>query len=143
MEAVRAPRTRPKPSSRGYVWPARGRVLTYYGEETELSGEKSRGIDIQVSPGQQVVAAKEGKVCFASEGFFGHGKVVILEHRNGTATYYAHVDRILVENGALVEQGQPIAVAGRSGRATRPKLHFRIVRLPAGRPCNPLQFLPR
>jgi murein DD-endopeptidase MepM/ murein hydrolase activator NlpD len=53
---------------------------------------------------------------------------------------YAHNEENLVEPGARVAAGDPIATIGRSGRATAHHLHFEIRR--NGGVYNPLYLLP-
>jgi murein DD-endopeptidase MepM/ murein hydrolase activator NlpD len=127
----------------GYIWPARGAVLTRFGQNQPETGERSRGIDIRVRAGEPVLASRDGKVSFASEEFLGLGKLLMIDHGDGAATVYGHVGRLLVLAGDRVEQGQTIALAGTTGRTTAPTLHFRILQLPAGRPRDPLPLLPR
>ena len=40
-------------------------------------------------------------------------------------------------------RGQKIALAGRTGRVRTPMLHFRVLRMPSGKPFDPLRILPR
>jgi murein DD-endopeptidase MepM/ murein hydrolase activator NlpD len=136
-----APRTHVRRA--GYIWPARGRVLTRFGDVNADTGERSRGIDIAVSPGDPVVAVQDGTVCFASTDFYDFGQVVMIRHHDGLATWYAHNRELLVQSGKRVRQGDRIALAGRTGRAQRPTLHFRVLRLSSGRPRNPMLHLPR
>ena len=91
-------------------------------------------------PGEEIRAAKSGRVTVA-QSVPGFGKVVVLEHGNGTETFYGHNDRILVAHGAVVRQGDAIALGGSSGRVREPQLHFRI--LVQHRPVDPLRYLAR
>ena len=58
----------------------------------------------------------------------GYGKVVVLEHQDGTITFYGHNDRILARHGTWVKQGDPITIAGSSGLSRGTELHFRVMR---------------
>ena len=44
--------------------------------------------------------------------------MVEINHGNGLVTRYAHNSKLLVEVGTLVDEGQKIALMGRTGRAT-------------------------
>lgn len=42
----------------------------------------------------------------------GYGKLVVIDHGNGWATYYAHLDKIRVQVGQRVSQGQALGSSG-------------------------------
>jgi murein DD-endopeptidase MepM/ murein hydrolase activator NlpD len=89
--------------------------------------------------GTPVRATADGTVTFA-RSMGGYGLLVILYHTGETETRYAHLSRILVEQGAKVEQGQLIGYSGATGNATGPHLHYEV-RL-SGIPVEPRTFLP-
>jgi len=70
----------------------------------------------------------------------GYGAIVIVKHEGGLVTLYAHNSRLLVEEGAHVRRGEPIARVGQTGRTTGPHLHFEV--RDGTRPRNPLLYLP-
>jgi murein DD-endopeptidase MepM/ murein hydrolase activator NlpD len=86
-----------------------------------------------------VSAAAAGSVIYAGEQS-GYGSIVILRHENGLVTLYAHNSRLLVDEGAHVRRGEPIARVGQTGRTTGPHLHFEV--RDGTRPRNPLLYLP-
>ena len=131
---------KPKTASKGtYIWPVSGRITSYFGGRY-IFGSYSyhSGLDIAVSYGTTVKAADGGTVTFA--GYKGtYGNLVIITHDNGTQTYYAHNSSLLVSAGDKVYQGQAIAKAGQTGRATGVHCHFEVrVR---GTAVNPLNYL--
>lgn len=84
------------------------------------------GIDIARIVGTEIIAAMEGDVeLISSEGDYGnHVKIT-----NGdVSTVYAHCNKIYVEQGEHVIQGQQIAEVGATGNVTGPHLHFEIRR---------------
>ncbi|TAM80544.1 MAG: peptidase M23 [Acidobacteria bacterium] len=83
------------------------------------------GIDYGVPVGTKVQSVGEGTVIFAGWGG-GGGREVKIRHAMGYETFYLHLSRILVHGGERVQQGQTIALSGRSGLATGPHLDFRI-----------------
>lgn len=101
------------------------------------------GVDYAAARGTPVSALGDGTVRFA--GWKGaNGRLVILRHPMGYATYYGHLSRIArgIRPGVGVAQGKVIGYVGSSGRATGPHLHFQINR--HGRILNPLSVkLPR
>lgn len=96
------------------------------------------GIDFIADVGTPVVAAAGGVVQFA--GYHPqYGYVIDLDHGNDLVTRYAHLSKMLVEEGALVHRGRKIGEVGNSGRSTGPHLHFEV-RL-KGAAQNPARFL--
>ena len=70
---------------------------------------------------------------------FGYGQTVEINHGNGYVTRYAHNSNNLVDVGATVQKGDPIALIGSSGRSTGPHLHFEVLK--NGRSVNPMTFV--
>ncbi len=73
-------------------------------------------------------AAANGVVAYAGNELRGYGNLLLIRHRGGWITAYAHNDRLLVGRGDMVKRGQGIARVGDSGRVTTPQLHFEIRR---------------
>ncbi len=124
-------------SNESFTWPLRGKIL--YGFDKWVDGSKNKGIDIQAFNGQAVKASKSGVVVLTSDRPDGWGKVVVLQHNDGSYTWYAYNSRILVNKGDRVAQGQTIVKAGSTGRAKRNMLHFKIFL--HGVPVNPTYLL--
>jgi lipoprotein YgeR len=120
-----------------FKWPIRGKVL--FGFDKWIDGYKNNGIDIQAVNGQAVKASKSGVVALTSDTPDGWGKVVVLQHDDGSYTWYAYNSRILVRKGGHVIQGQTISEAGSTGRAAQDKLHFKIFL--RGVPVDPISHL--
>ncbi|MEO8291330.1 MAG: M23 family metallopeptidase, partial [Gaiellaceae bacterium] len=69
----------------------------------------------------------------------GYGYLVVIAHRSGVRTFYAHLSSIRVRRGHRVEVGARIGRVGASGRATGPHLHFEV--RTRGAAVNPLPAL--
>ena len=95
------------------------------------------GIDVRAAYGHEVGAASAGRVVQAGEQG-GYGLTVVIEHRSGIQTRYAHLSSILVEKGERVDVRQPIGRAGQTGRATGPHLHFEVIQ--DGKPVDPVRL---
>lgn len=106
----------------GYAWPAQGVLTSGYGWRW---GRMHQGIDIAGPIGTPVLAAAAGKVIGAG-WHDGYGNIVKLEHLDGSVTFYAHNDRILVIHGQQIEKGEQIAEMGNTGYSTGSHLHFEI-----------------
>ena len=56
-----------------------------------------------------------------------NGKTVFVDHGNGLISMVCHLDRIDVQAGDPVSQGQRIGLSGMTGRASGPHLHWSMV----------------
>lgn len=95
------------------------------------------GIDLKTFYGDTVYAAFSGRVRF-SKPCSGYGNVIVLRHSTGMETYYSHNSKNLVRIGDVVKAGDPIAIEGRTGRATTHHVHFEV-RI-NGKAYNPTLF---
>ncbi len=138
--ALRPPTTtaarRARASGLAFQWPVRGTLTSQFGRRW---GRQHEGIDLANRTGTPVRAAEHGKVIYSGSGLGAYGNVVILRHRDGWETVYAHNRKNRVRKGARVERGQVIAELGASGNATGPHLHFEIRHDDRAR--DPLKFL--
>lgn len=96
------------------------------------------GLDMAGEKGDPVYAAGKGKVTFAGRNG-GFGNLIIIDHGNGFKTYYAHLSKILVQEGQWVSKGEKIGLVGATGLATSAHLHFEV-RL-NDKPTDPLYYI--
>jgi murein DD-endopeptidase MepM/ murein hydrolase activator NlpD len=120
----------------GFSWPVRGKCVDFF-EETDR--KRHQGLDIACPLGTPVRAASSGVVVYSGNTIKGYGNLIILRHSEEFVTVYAHHETNLVEEGAAVKEGQVIAKAGQTGRATGPHLHFEIRK--NNRAVDPLPLL--
>lgn len=119
----------------------RGKITSGFGTRRDpLSGKRRFhcGIDISANVGTPVRASAGGKVIF-SGWKDGYGKVVILRHRGGYITVYAHNSKNNVRINDFVKRGTVIARSGMTGAVTGAHLHFEIRKYVT--PLNPLRLL--
>ena len=83
------------------------------------------GIDIAAATGTPILASAEGTVSKVETGK-GLGKYVAVKHRDGTESYYGHLNAQNVRVGQRVMQGQKVGELGSTGRSTGPHLDYRI-----------------
>jgi murein DD-endopeptidase MepM/ murein hydrolase activator NlpD len=97
------------------------------------------GLDFPAPSGTPVLAA--GRGCVASAGYDsgGYGNLVVIQHRAGMTSWYAHLSRITVRPGECVVAGNRIGRVGATGHATGPHLHFEL--RVGGAAVNPLSGL--
>jgi len=84
-----------------------------------------RGVDYAAPVGTRVIAASDGTVEFVGRQS-GYGNVVVIEHRNGVSTLYAHLSGFAadLQKGQRVEQGELVGYVGMTGLTTGPHLHY-------------------
>ncbi len=90
----------------------------------EADTEFHRGIDISAAHSRDIRACADGVVCFTGSSA-GYGNYLMIDHGD-YVSLYAHCAEILAVDGDAVHAGDSIAVAGATGRATGPHLHFEI-----------------
>ena len=98
-------------------------------------GRMHTGLDFGAGYGRRVGAAGRGRVSFAGWNSGGFGYLVVVDHRLGFESWYAHLSRISVYRGQRVVGGTPIGRVGSTGRSTGPHLHFEVRRF--GSPIDP------
>ncbi len=120
-----------------FIWPVKGKVICYYGER--VSGRANKGVDIQSSSGQNILASKTGKITFLGE-IKGYGKTIIIEHNDGFSTVYANIAEPQVKLNSNVPQGTVIAKVAQLERGRQSFLHFEIRKGYSSQ--NPVFYLP-
>lgn len=120
---------------RDFHYPYPGKVISGYG----MRGRSMHtGIDIKAIPNDTIRAAMPGVVRM-SKAYSGYGNIIVIRHYNGLETAYGHNSRNLVAVNDVVEAGDAIALAGRTGRATTEHLHFEV--RAGGDPIDPCMLV--
>lgn len=96
-----------------------GKVISPYGR----GGGRHTGVDIKTRANDTIRCAFNGIVRM-SKPYSAYGNVIVVRHPSGVETVYSHNSKNLVQSGDTVKAGQPIALTGRTGRATTEHLHF-------------------
>ena len=123
------------------------------------------GLDIKTKhqQGLKVFSIADGYVSRIKISHWGYGKVLYVNHYNGTSSVYAHLQKFSPEIEKFVQKKQyanksytiqlfpkkdsikvykdsPIAYSGNSGGSTAPHLHFEMRKTGSAIAINPLQF---
>jgi murein DD-endopeptidase MepM/ murein hydrolase activator NlpD len=114
------------------IWPIRGglgHISMFFGQNINpFSGQYyiHKGIDISTyRSGDPVVTTADGQVVtidYAAD----FGNYVIIRHKHGYYTRYAHLLSARVRLGQRVQQGDVIGYIGNTGLSTGPHLHYEV-----------------
>lgn len=114
------------------IWPIKGgigHISMYYGQnENPIYGSWyiHKGIDLSTfRQGDPVLATADGKVVTVAYDI-SLGNHIVIEHKHGFLTRYAHLSAFKVQKGAAVKQGQVIGYIGNTGLTTGPHLHYEV-----------------
>jgi len=108
--------------------PALGWVSSGFGwrEHPVDGGEKfHNGVDLGVNLGTPVGAFADGTVDYIGESPV-YGLYLQIRHTGDLTSFYAHCDKLLVQQGQTVRAGETVALSGDTGNATGPHLHFEL-----------------
>ncbi|WP_337382026.1 M23 family metallopeptidase [Phocaeicola coprophilus] len=105
-----------------------------------VSGKRTfhAGLDMAAEYAATVHAAADGTVSF-SGNVPGYGKTVVITHRFGFKTRYAHLTHIYRRKGAVVTKGDVIGFVGSTGLSTGNHLHYEVIK--NDRMINPINFI--
>jgi peptidoglycan hydrolase-like protein with peptidoglycan-binding domain len=121
-----------------FLRPVHGPVTSPFGQRW---GRLHAGIDFGAPTGAPVGAGGRGTVSFAGWNAGGYGNLVVIDHRLGFQSWYAHLSSVSVSSGQSVGGGTRIGAVGSTGASTGPHLHFEVRR--NGTPIDPSGYLLR
>ena len=113
-----------------FIIPVDDSIITgVYGSQRILNGKPKwphYGLDFAQKEGTPVKAMLDGTVTLAQSDLYYTGGTLIFDHGHGISTLYMHMQKILVEKGQKVKQGEVIGMVGSTGRATGQHLDIRL-----------------
>jgi hypothetical protein len=121
-----------------FLRPVPGPIGDGFGAPRE-GGRRHQGVDFPVAYGTRVGAAGRGTTIFAGQNYGGYGNLVVIQHRLGYTTWYAHLSSITTQVGASVVGGTEVGRVGSTGFSTGPHLHFEVRRY--NTPIDPVPLL--
>ncbi len=105
-----------------FRWPVNGQLVSRFGPKT--NGLSNDGVNIAANTGDPIWAAADGEVVYVGSELEGYGNLLILRHKDGWMTSYAHAKEFLLTKGDTVVQGDVLGYVGNSGSVKTPQLHF-------------------
>ena len=121
--------------------PVMGEITSAFGyRSSPFEGGRSlhEGVDFAADPMTPVLATADGIVSYAGPKN-GYGNTVIIQHKDGIETLYAHLSRTNVAIGSTVCRGQRVGLVGMTGHTTGPHVHYEV-RI-NGIARNPMRFV--
>jgi hypothetical protein len=111
--------------------------LVVQGYYSAYSHKNRAAIDFKMKRGTKILAARKGVVIRLKEDgekgglnkkYRQDGNLVVIQHEDGTRAGYWHLQKngALVNIGDTVQQGQAIALSGKTGYSALPHLHFLV-----------------
>lgn len=114
------------------VWPLKGGVgyvsMAFGQNEHPITGQWyiHKGMDFSNwRSGDPIISTANGQVVTVMYDN-GFGNSIIVKHKHGFYTRYAHLDSIRVKKGQYVSQGEVIGTLGNTGLTTGPHLHYEV-----------------
>ena len=96
------------------------------------------GIDLRAKKPTNVYATADGVIKEAKYNKLS-GKHIIVQHNYGFETRYAHLSKLSVNVGDIVQKGDLIGKSGNTGRSSAPHLHYEVRYI--DKALNPKDFL--
>ena len=118
-----------------FIWPVPSskKITSSFGKRW---GKNHNGIDIPGRRGSHILSTGDGVVVYSGRDYSGFGNMIIIAHKFGVFSIYAHNQKNYISKGEKVHKSQVIGTLGSSGRSTGPHLHFEFRR--DGKPIDPL-----
>ncbi|MDR2730407.1 MAG: M23 family metallopeptidase [Treponema sp.] len=114
------------------IWPikdGKGHVSMFFGQNINpFNGQYyiHKGIDLSTyRQGDPIVATADGQVVTVDFDS-GFGNYIIIKHKHGYYTRYAHLLSFRVKVGQRVQQNEVIGYIGNTGVSTGPHLHYEV-----------------
>ncbi len=103
-------------------------ISSHFGYRTNPVSGKYKlhgGLDLAACEGSPIYAVLSGEVT-ASKYSDSYGNYVVIDHKNGYETLYAHCSELLCSKGDAINKGDVIALVGSTGNSTGPHLHIEV-----------------
>lgn len=117
-----------------YQYPTGNSIISYFNSNNGIVGMWFTG-----AQGDPVVASQGGTVVYSGDGLPEYGKLILIQHRDGLVTAYAHNSMLYVKEGDRVNQGQQIAAMGKTGQTNQVGLEFQVRK--NGVPIDPMTVI--
>ncbi|MBN2811185.1 MAG: peptidoglycan DD-metalloendopeptidase family protein [Spirochaetales bacterium] len=114
------------------LWPIKGGIghvsMEFGQNRNPFTGQWyiHKGLDLSTyRSGDAILATADGQIVQVDYDS-GFGNYVIIKHKHGFYTRYAHMQSFRVSKGQYIQQGQVIGYIGNTGLSTGPHLHYEV-----------------
>jgi murein DD-endopeptidase MepM/ murein hydrolase activator NlpD len=118
-----------KNMSSAFAKPVKGKITSKFGTRihpiTKVTSFHN-GVDIAAASGTPVQAPLDGEIIKAWDTTGSGGLQMLVSHKSGWVTGYAHLSGFNKKAGDRVKKGEVIAFVGNTGASTGPHLHFTL-----------------
>ncbi|MDR2194690.1 MAG: M23 family metallopeptidase [Treponema sp.] len=115
------------------IWPIRGGIghisMSFGQNVNPFTGQFyiHKGIDLSTyRQGDPIIGTADGQIVTVDFDPGGFGNYVIIKHKHGFYTRYAHMLSVRVKTGQRVQQGDIIGYIGNTGLSTGPHVHYEV-----------------
>jgi murein DD-endopeptidase MepM/ murein hydrolase activator NlpD len=108
--------------------PLNSYITSHYGNQRIFNNKKRSqhlGNDMRAAVGVPIPVSNRGRVVFTGNWFFS-GNLVVVDHGMNVFTNYMHLSKILVTKGSIINKGDIVGLAGKTGRVSGPHLHWGV-----------------
>jgi len=109
----------------------------YFYKGKVIDKQTHLGVDLASLANSKVPAANNGRVIYA-ERLGIYGNTVVIDHGQGLASTYSHLDKIDVVIGQILKKGDCVGLTGQTGLAGGDHLHYGV--LANGVFVNPVEW---
>lgn len=112
----------------GFIMPIDGEIISPFGARrilNDLPRNPHSGVDLRAGLGAKIRCSNTGIAVLVDDFYFA-GKSVFVDHGQGLYSMYFHLSQINVKPGQRIEKGEVLGLAGSTGRATGPHLHWGV-----------------
>lgn len=128
LNAIYATMTREFLCMQPFARPVGHRLNSPFGSQSIYNGEvrgRHLGVDFASPAGASIATPAPGRIVLTDDLYYT-GQTVVIDHGQGVHTIFAHLSRIIVEDGARVATGDVVGEVGSTGRSSGPHLHWSV-----------------
>ena len=105
------------------------------------TNEYHLGVDLVGTGNKLLYPVNSGTVVYVKYNNGSYGTHLLVNHGNGVWSLYAHMSKVYVKEGQVVNKDTILGVEGSTGNSTGSHVHLEIRKSASGSQVNPITFL--